>query len=88
MGYDQFAAARDAHRWSFTPYLWATDTSVDLSVGGTPRGEGELSFGGLLDTLDSAFMIYAGYGQARWSAFGDLTCLETSDSAQRPLLFV
>lgn len=82
------AAAQDAPRWSITPYLWATDTSVDLSIGSIPIGEGEVSFDDLLDTLDSAFMIQTEYGQGRWSAFGDLTYLETSDSEQRPLLIV
>lgn len=82
------AAAQDASHWSITPYLWATDTSVDLNLGGMPIGGGEVSFDDLLDTLDSAFMLHAEYGQGRWSAFGDLTYLETSDSEQRPLLFV
>ena len=36
--------AQEAPRWSVTPYLWATDTTVDLSVGDTSLGGGEVSF--------------------------------------------
>jgi hypothetical protein len=82
------AAAQDSARWSITPYLWATDTTVDLTFRDTNIGSGRVTFDDLLDTLDSAFMLHLEYGQGRWSAFGDLTYLETSDSEQRPLFFV
>jgi len=82
------ALAQDTAGWSVTPYLWATDTTVDLSFRDQALGGGEIKFDDLLDQLESAFMVHVEYGQGSWSAFGDLTYLETSDSEQRPLLFV
>ena len=84
------AAAQDNadYHWSITPYLWATDTRVDLTFRDTDIGNGEISFGDLLDVLDTAFMIHAEGGGGRWSAFADLTYLDTSETNQRPLLTV
>ena len=74
-----------APRWSITPYIWATETSVDLAFRDADIGTGEISFGDLLDVLDAAFMIHVEGGGGNWSAFGDLTYLETSDTDQRTL---
>lgn len=41
--------------WSITPYLWATETSVDLTFRDANIGAGEISFNDLLDVLDAAF---------------------------------
>ncbi len=82
------ALAQDGARWSITPYLWATDTTVDLSFRDQSVGGAEIAFDDLLDVLDAAFMVHLEYGQGNWSAFGDFTYLETSDSEQRPLVFV
>ena len=35
--------------WSITPYLWATETRVDLTLRDADIGTGEISFGDLLD---------------------------------------
>ena len=40
-----------APRWSITPYIWATETTVDLSFRDTNVGT-EVSFSDLLDVLD------------------------------------
>lgn len=81
-------AGQETSHWSVTPYLWATDTTVDLSFRDAAIGGDQVSFKDLLDTLDAAFMLHVEYGRGRWSAFGDLTYLETSDSEQRPVFFV
>ena len=47
--------AQDASEfgWSVTPYLWATETRVDLTFRDTNIGAGEISFNDLLDVLDA-----------------------------------
>jgi hypothetical protein len=57
-------------QWSATPYLWASDTTVDLSFRNDPVGGDQLSFNDLLDVLDSAFMINVEAGRGNWSLFG------------------
>jgi hypothetical protein len=78
----------DAPKWSITPYIWATETRVDLALRDANIGTGEISFGDLLDVLDAAFMIHVEGGGGSWSAFGDLTYLKTSDSSERTLFVV
>jgi hypothetical protein len=78
----------DAPKWSITPYIWATETRVDLALRDANIGTGEISFGDLLDVLDAAFMIHVEGGGGNWSAFGDLTYLKTSDSSERTLFVV
>ena len=84
------ARAQDANSfgWSITPYLWATETTVDLTFRDADIGAGEISFNDLLDVLDAAFMIHVEGGRGNWSAFGDLTYLKTSDSTERTALVV
>ena len=74
--------------WSITPYIWATETSVDLTFRDTDIGGGEISFGDLLDVLDAAFMVHVEGGKGNWTAFGDLTYLKTSDTNERTLFVV
>lgn len=74
--------------WSITPYIWAPTTKVDLALMDESIGQDEISFNDLLDTLDAAFMVHVEGGQGNWSAFGDLTFLDTSDTTERPLLTV
>jgi len=84
------AHAQDPERfhWSITPYLWATNTKVDLTFRDQDLGSGDITFGDLLDVLDSAFMINMEGGKGHWSLFGDLTYLQTSDSDARTLLTI
>ena len=82
------AAPGDTPTWSITPYIWAPTTKVDLSFMDTNIGQGEISFNDLLDTLDAAFMVHVEGGRGHWSAFGDLTYLDTSDTTERQLLTV
>ncbi|TDJ71736.1 MAG: hypothetical protein E2O38_06905, partial [Proteobacteria bacterium] len=41
------ATGDGAINWSITPYLWATETTVDLTADGTPIGGGKVSFSDL-----------------------------------------
>ena len=85
-----FAMAQDADRigWSITPYLWASDTSVDLTFRDTNIGAGKLSFDDLMDIVETSFMVHLEGGKGNWSAFADVTYLDTSDTEQRTLLTV
>ena len=47
-----------AINWSITPYLWAVETTVDLTADGTPIGGGKVSFSDLLDTTDTSLAGY------------------------------
>ena len=74
-------------RWSLTPYLWATETTYNLKSDGNEIGTGDIDFGDLYDTLDASFQIIAEMGlpNQRWSAFVDVTYLETSDDESFPV---
>ena len=74
--------------WSITPYLWASDTGLDLTFRDTNVGSGELSFGDLLDVLDAALMVHVEGGGGKWSGFGDLTYLKMSDTTERSVLTI
>jgi hypothetical protein len=83
------AQGSDKFGWSVTLYIWASDTSLDISVSDTGIGGGaNIKFGDLLDDLDTAIQIHIEGGKGNWSGFGDLTYIETSDTTQRPLLVI
>ncbi len=82
------AAENETFGWSITPYIWATETSVDLTFRDANIGSGDISFSDLLDTLDAAFMLHVEGGKGNWSAFGDLTYLKTSDTAERTVITI
>jgi len=75
----------DAH-WSVIPYIWASDTSLNFSLNGSPVGGADLSFDDILDTLDAAFQIHVEGGKGNWSGFADLTSTSTSDSEELPIV--
>jgi len=67
--------------WSITPYIWASETKFDLKADGTPIDSDTVSFNDLVDVTDASFQIVVEGGRSagNWSAFVDLTYLETSD---------
>ncbi len=77
------SAATGGTGWSITPYVWATETKVDLKADGTPIGGDTVSFKDLLDVTEESFQIIVegGRSDGNWSAFVDLTYLETSDKS-------
>ena len=77
----------DSINWSVTPYFWASDTALDLTVQDTEINGGvEIPFSDLLDVLDTAIQINVEGGKGNWSGFVDFTYLETSDTIDRPLI--
>ncbi len=73
--------AADGITWSITPYVWVVETKVDLTADGTPVGGATVSFNDLLDVTDASFQIFVEGRRSggNWSAFVDLTYIETSD---------
>lgn len=89
LGSSASAQENDKTFWSVTPYIWAVDTSLDLTVEDTDINGGvKIPFSDLLDVLDTAFQIHVEGGKGKWSSFIDLTLLETSDTIDRPLLTI
>ncbi|MBO6701118.1 MAG: hypothetical protein JJ921_02180 [Pseudomonadales bacterium] len=77
----------DSVSWSVTPYIWGSDTTLDLTVQDSGINGGvEVPFNDLLDVLDTAFQIHVEGGKGNWSGFVDLIYLETFDTIDRPLL--
>ena len=68
----------DSFSWSVTPYIWASETKLDLTLGNGLSVGDTVSFSDLLDTLDTAFMIHLEGGKGKWSMFGDLTYRDMS----------
>ena len=78
----------ESFSWSVTPYIWASETKLDLTLGNGMSGGDKLSFSDLLDTLDTAFMIHVEGGKGSWSMFGDLTYLDMSETDERNLITI
>ena len=89
LGSSVLAEESDRITWSVTPYIWASDTSLDLTVVDTEINGGvEIPFSDLLDSLDSAFQIHVEGGKGNWSGFGDFMYLDTSTLIERTLLTI
>ncbi len=80
------AQSGDATQWSITPYIWASDTSLDFTLNGSPVGGADLSFEDILDTVDAAFQVHVEGGKGNWSGFADFTFINTSDSEVLPIV--
>jgi len=66
--------------------VWASDTSLDFTLNGSPVGGADLSFSDILDVLDAAFQIHVEGGKGNWSAFADFTFISTADSTELPIV--
>ena len=78
------ARAAEPLKWSVTPYIWATETTVDFTADGTPLGGATVSFDDLVDATDASFQIHVEAGRGSWSGFIDFTYLDTSDDETTP----
>ena len=86
MGAALDARASEGITWSISPYIWATETKVDLTARGVAVGGGSISFSDLADATDAGFQGVFEGKRGRWSALLDLTYLETSDRQARQFL--
>ena len=82
------AQGTDAMQWSITPYLWATNTAVDLTYRSRDLGSDKISFSDLMDLMDSAFMVHVEGGRGQWSGFVDYSYLSISDRDRRQLVTI
>ena len=82
------AQSSDQMQWSITPYVWASNTAVDLSFRDRDVGSQDISFRDLVDVMDAAFMVHVEGGKGHWSGFVDYTYLQISDRDKRNLLNV
>jgi hypothetical protein len=85
-----FAVAQDENdmQWAITPYAWFPTTTVDVKFRDTNIGSGEIDFKDVLDVLDGAFMLHVEGGRGTWSAFADITYVNTSDTTERDVLTI
>ena len=86
--WSESAFGQEPMQWSISPYVWASDTTLDITFRDTNIGAGDISFGDLLDVLDAAFMVHVEAGRGNWSAFTDITYLSTSDTTERQLITI
>ena len=63
------ADGTEPFEWSVTPFLWASQTQLDLRLQDQALGGDTISFSDLLDQLDTAFMVNVETGRGRWSVF-------------------
>jgi hypothetical protein len=66
------AQSSDSLQWSVTPYIWASHTTVDLSLRDSPIGGADISFSDLMDITDGSFQGHVEAGKGNWSLFTDL----------------
>ena len=66
------------------PYVWASDTAVDVFVGNEPVLGADLSFSDLLDKLDMGLQFHVEGRRSKWGLFFDLTYLDLSESMTTP----
>lgn len=65
--------------WTIAPYLWAADTSLDISIADRREFDGSLGFDDLVDNLDFAAQLHAEGRRGHWGLLADATYLKTSD---------
>ncbi len=70
--------------WAVTPYLWASDMSVDVKVNGDEVIGGDVDFSDILDNLEMAFQIHLEGRRGQFGFFTDFTYLSVSDSNTLP----
>jgi hypothetical protein len=77
------AAAAD-WEWAITPYVWGSDTSLDVTVNDEEVIGGDLSFSGLVDKLDLALQLHVEARREKVGFFFDGTYLDINDGQTRP----
>ena len=66
--------------WVLTPYLWGSDTSVDVFVSDEPVFGGDLEFSDLLDKLEFGAQSHFEGRRGKGGFFLDATFLHATDS--------
>ena len=78
------SAVAQEWEWAVAPYVWASDTSVDVFVNNDPVFGADLSFSDLLDTLDMGFQLHVEGRRDKFGFFLDLTYLDVGETTTTP----
>ncbi len=73
-------AAAEEWQWSVTPYLWATDLEVDVTLSDRDLIDADIPFDDLVDTLESGMFVRAEGMLGRHGMAFDLFNVELAES--------
>ena len=79
-----FSAQADNWEWTIAPYVWGSDTSLDVTINDQATVGGELAFSDLLDSIDLAVQLHAEGRKGRWGTFADVTWIDISEDQTVP----
>jgi hypothetical protein len=79
------AASAEEWQWSATPYVWATDLGMGLSIADRELVDTEIAFDELVEKLDSAAMVRVQGMRGEHGMAFDLFNVELVDSFSSPL---
>lgn len=71
-------------QWTLTPYLWASASSLDVTVNDEPVIGGDLSFSDLLDKTDFAGQVHFEGQRGKGGFFLDVTFLNLGETQTTP----
>ena len=71
-------------QWLVVPYLWASGTSVDMTIDPYLEIEGTLNFSDLLDEVNYGFQVHLEGQRDKFGVFADITYLNASDGMTTP----
>ena len=66
-------------QWELTPYVWATDVSLDITVNDMDVASVEVPFGDLVDSLDLGAMLHLEGHRGRGGFFVEMFYADLSD---------
>jgi hypothetical protein len=79
------AAAAEEWQWSATPYLWATDLGLSVTVADRGLVDAEIAFEDLVETIDTAALVRVEGMRGEHGMAFDLFNVELADSHDAPL---
>ncbi len=83
LGWSLPATASD-WQWTVVPYVWATDTTADVSIDPYLDMESTVTFDELVDNLEVGGQFHVEAARNKWAFFLDFTYLLASDDQDLP----
>ncbi len=71
-------------QWTLVPYVWATDTTADVSIDPYLDMESTVTFDELVDNLEVGGQFHVEAARNKWAFFLDFTYLLASDDQDLP----
>lgn len=84
LGASAESAVAQEWEWVVAPYVWASDTSVDVFVNNEPVFGADLSFSDLIDKIDMALQLHVEGRRDKFGFFLDLTYLDLGETTTTP----